>query len=132
MTQQIAHITQQVEEGWLNPLEALIELRRIADIVEQAIDYVKPLAVDKATDWKEKTFTFKGVEVRKMDGTRRWSYPDFAPYVEVKAKAKALEGLMQKVSESGAELFDSATGELVPPATVTYSAPTFALKFPKE
>jgi hypothetical protein len=52
--------------------------------------------------------------------------------VKVKAKAKALEGLMQKVSESGAELFDSATGELVPPAKVTYTAPTLALKFPKE
>jgi hypothetical protein len=130
--EKIAHITQQVEEGWLNPLEALIELRRIADIVEAAIDYVKPLAVDRATDWKEKTFLYKGVEIRKMDGTRRWSYPDFEPYMIAKTQVKRLEGLMQQVTESGRELCDIVTGEIVPPAKVTYTAPTLALKFPKE
>ena len=116
------------EEGNRDPLEILIELRELESELDEAITAVTPLAVNQADKHPGKSFTFHGLIIEKRDGTRRWSFPDFAPYVQTKNRQKALEELMKQVSHTGVSLVDSETGEMVPAATVTYSKPTIAIK----
>ncbi len=128
MTPLIQQLRHDAEEGNRNPLEILIELRSLASELDEAIDAVTPLAVNEADKYPGKSFTFHGLTIEKRNGTSRWTYPDFGPYSQAKARAKALEELMKQVKNTGVSLVDTETGEMVPPADVTVSAPTIAIK----
>jgi hypothetical protein len=117
-----------VNEGNINALEAWTKLRLLASQLNDVIDTIQPLAVQQGDNYQGKQFDAYGVKFEKRDGTRRWVYPDFTPYTQTKERAKALESLMQNVFATGKELVDMETGELVPPASCTFSKPTLAIK----
>jgi hypothetical protein len=117
-----------VNEGYVNALQAYVLLKELSGKVEEIIDTIQPLAVQESEKYEGKQFKAFGVLIEKRDGTRRWSYPDFTPYNAAKERAKALEALMQNVANTGAQLVDAETGEVVPAAKCTYSKPTIAIK----
>jgi len=128
MTPIIQQLRHDAEEGNRDPLEILIELRAFASEIDEAIDAVTPLAVAQADKHPGKSFEFHGFVIEKRDGTRRWSYPAFTPYENLKAKAKGYEDMMKQVQATGAQLYDAESGELVPAAIVSVSKPTIAIR----
>jgi hypothetical protein len=124
---QIQSIYADVTEGNVNALEAYISLKALASELEDIIDTIQPLAIQAASQHGGKRFTISGVTVEKREGTRRWSYPEFTPYNQAKAKTKELEKLMQTVALSGSILADAETGEIVPAAVCTFSKETIAI-----
>jgi hypothetical protein len=124
---QIQSIYADVTEGNVNALEAYISLKALASELEDIIDTIQPLAIQAASQHGGKRFTISGVTVEKREGTRRWSYPEFTPYNQAKEKAKAYEKVMQSVFNTGANMVDAETGEVIPAAVCTFSKETIAI-----
>ena len=125
---QIWSLHNDVMEGNINPLSARLALKALAEQLDEVIDAVHVLAVQEAGKYAGKQFDFEGFVIEKRAGTSRWSYPSFTPYNIAKDRAKGLEDLMKQVRHSGVSLVDAETGEVVPPADVTYSKETIAIK----
>lgn len=123
---QIQSILFDVNEGNVNALTAYISLKALASELEEIIDTIQPLAVQSASQHGGKRFTVHGVTVEKREGTRRWSYPEFTPYLQAKAKAKELEKLMQSAS-TGLVIADAESGEMIPAAVCTFTKETIAI-----
>ena len=125
---QIWSLHNDVMEGNINPLSARLALKALAEQLDEVIDAVHVLAVQEAEKHPGKQFDFEGFVIEKRAGTSRWSFPDFTPYSQAKARAKGLEDLMKQVRHSGVSLVDAETGEIVPAADLTYTKETIAIK----
>ena len=114
-------LSQAVVEGEFNPLEALVILRKHLADLEEAIEVVKPLAIDEASKYGQKSFSAFGANVELRNGPGQWKYQGSA-YNEAKARLKYIEDL-QKIGGG----VDAVTGEYIEPANKVEGKSTIAI-----
>lgn len=98
--------TQQVIDGYLNPLEFYIELKKIEKQLKESFDIVQSLAIIEADKFNGKSFEFKGAIIEKKNGASTWNYENVNAFLQCKEKLNYI----QKVSQLGGGI-DPETGE---------------------
>ena len=118
-------ISNEVVEGNMNPLEAFTILRKHLADLEEAIEVVKPLAIDEAGKYGSKSFSAFGANFELRNGPGQWKYTG-AAYNEAKARLKYIEDIA-KIG-GGA---DANTGEIIEPANKIEGKSTIAITLNK-
>lgn len=114
-------ISNEVVEGNMNPLEALVILRKHLADLEEAIDIVKPLAIDEASKYGQKSFSAFGASFELRNGPGQWKFQG-SVYAEAKARLKYIEDIAK--AGGGA---DANTGEIIEPANKVEGKSTIAI-----
>jgi hypothetical protein len=119
--EKIKQLAENVNDGWVNALDAYIELQKILLEAESALERIKPLAVKEAYLYPEKSFEKNGVLIEKRNTPSRW---DYSSCEAIKMANENLKRL-QKIAQNGG--VDPVTGELLK-ATKIEGVPSFAIK----
>jgi hypothetical protein len=116
-------ISNEVVEGNMNPLEAFTILRKHLADLEEAIEVVKPLAIDEAGKYGSKSFSAFGANFELRNGPGQWKYQGSA-YAQAKERLKYIEEL-QKLGGG----IDPETGEVIEAANKVEGKSTIAITF---
>lgn len=98
-------------------LPLLVKLTAMEKIIEGIKDGIKERILDEADLTGEKVFTIDGVKFEKKSRTNYY-YNHCARHEALKSELKALEELMKSLH---AEMADTETGEIIPPANKSYT-----------
>lgn len=114
-----------VQEGIMNPLEALVRLKAHQKFIDDTYDQIKRYALDEAGKYPEKEFQYMGCEIKKQEAGTKYDYvgTGYSKYLEAKEKVKKLEALMKSAIDN--EVYDSE-GERIK-APVKSSTSTLAV-----
>jgi hypothetical protein len=126
----LTQLVQDVLDGNESGLIALAALNEQAAIIKNCIDQVKPVALDEAAQYAEKTFNFKDLQIEKRAGGRMYSFKHLEAWNLAKAEVKAIEDRAKvalKASESGLNTADD-NGEIPELPIVTYRADSLIIK----
>jgi hypothetical protein len=118
-------------EGIIDALAAYITLNRIAKMLDQIKDEVKPYAIQQADQWHEKTFSYFGATIEKKSGAGRWDFKGVQAWNEAKATLSAIEERAKAAAQAAAKFgaaMVSEDGELLEGAKFTPGADIIALK----
>jgi len=119
-----------VEGGDSCPFQALIELKKMSDEIENAEKRIKEIALNQfenKTNGNEKTAKLYGYEFSKTS-SGRYSYKHFETYVKKESELKTIEEKMKIALKLGQNYVDESTGEIYPPADYTPSKTSLAIK----
>ena len=107
----VANITTSVENGSLNPLEAIVSLKKLEEIVKKAKSNIADVVIDEAAKYSENTFNYSDAEITKKLSAGRY---DFSNIPEVVAKELELKALKDKHKAAlKSNVIDLDTGELI-------------------
>lgn len=119
----------------LTPLEAFIRLRAMRDMIDVAMEEIKPRAIAQADRYPPGD-RWMGVSVRVKTGQARYEFDHDGAWSDLKATEtqaaqarKAREKLLAALQEPMA---DMTTGEIINPPLVTYGPTVLELTIPKE
>ena len=89
-------------------------------------DAVKESAINERIKYGKEEVVIDGFKIEQVPGRKLWKYDHSSAWQQVNERRKTLETLMQK-AHNGASIVDGDTGEVVEPATLTYTAETLRL-----
>jgi hypothetical protein len=118
-------------EGIIDALATYITLNRIAKMLDQIKDEVKPYAIQQADQWHEKTFSYFGATIEKKSGAGRWDFKGVHAWNEAKATLQSIEERAKAAAQAAAKFgaaMVSEDGEILTGATYTPGADIIALK----
>ncbi len=118
----ISQLVQDVIDGNENPLVAFAVLKNHAKDVAAAIKEIEDVAMTEASHYGEKRFTDHGHTFELRDGSRRYSFKHLGNWATKNAEIKAIETLAKQAANANATMVDD-NGEIIEPATVTYTKP---------
>ena len=131
---EIAQIAQQltdrINEGEVNPIEAHIKLKAIVKALEATIKATEQTVADEASK-HGKTFRAFGAEVTLKEGTLTPNFEEDEVYADLKSQMKAREELLKiAVRQAGkTAIFDESTGEQIPVCTAKATKASIAVSF---
>jgi len=126
----IAKKVDDIEEGNKPALETYALLNTLKKEIESIINQVKPYALEEAKQEPEKTFERDGYKFSFTNGRANYKFDHDNYYNEYKAQLKEREALMKQAAkawEMNNQIVDE-NGEVVPPATVSYSQDVLSVK----
>jgi hypothetical protein len=131
---EIAQIAQQltdrINDGEVNPIEAHIKLKAIVKALEATIKATEQTVADEAGK-HGKTFSAFGAEITLKEGSLTPNYEEDEVYADLKAQLKAREELLKiafrQVGKTA--IFDESTGEQVPVCTAKATKASIAVSF---
>lgn len=106
----VANITTSVDNGNINPLEAIVSLKKLEEIVKQAKSRIQDSVIDEATKYG-KTFTYLDAEITNKSSAGRYDYSNIPEIVAKEIELKALKD-KHKVALKN-DVIDLDTGELI-------------------
>jgi len=107
----VANITTAVLEGDVNPLEAIISLKKLEEIVKKAKINIAEMVIDEAAKYGAKTFTFADAEITKKNSAGRYDFSEIPEVVSLELELKALKDKHKAVLK--VDVIDLETGELL-------------------
>jgi hypothetical protein len=122
----LSSFSEAIESGQTNPLRAFVELKNLADMIASMQDAVKESAINERIKYGKEEVVIDGFKIEQVPGRKLWKYDHSSAWQQVNERRKTLETLMQK-AHNGASIVDGDTGEVVEPATLTYTAETLRL-----
>jgi hypothetical protein len=131
---EIAQIAQQltdrINDGEVNPIEAHIKLKAIVKALEVTIKATEQTVADEAAKYG-KTFHAFGAEITLKEGSLTPNYEEDAVYADLKAQLKAREELLKMAFRQAGKtaIFDESTGEQVPVCTAKATKASIAVTF---
>jgi hypothetical protein len=131
---EIAQIAQQltnrINEGEVNPVEAHIKLKAIVKALEVTIKATEQTVAEEA-EKHGKTFQAFGAEVTLKEGSFTPNYEEDAVYADLKAQLKAREELLKIAFRQAGRtaIFDETTGEQIPVCTAKATKSSIAVSF---
>ena len=134
MIKHILKLADDAANGLSNSLEAYIELKKIEKTLEMAIESVKPLAIQEADKYHEKSFELSGVQVTKSRAPGRWDYSEIPQWKKRKDELSQIEALSKdafKLAAKGQTITDP-DGVIVGPARYSEGIDTITIKQPKQ
>ena len=106
----VANITTSVNNGDINPLEAIVSLKKLEEIVKLAKASISDAVIDEAAK-HGKTFTYGDAEITNKLSAGRY---DFSNIAEIVAKELELKALKDKHKAAlKVDVIDLDTGELI-------------------
>jgi len=126
----MADIAIGVAEGEVDALEAYAMLKRIEKAAEPLSKAVKEEAIAKALEYgaDKEPFKYKGSEFRFQKGRSMYSFKHIDSWSKAEEEKKRIEELAKFAAKNNAEVADQETGEMIPPAHVTYAADSLIVK----
>ncbi|NDG19240.1 MAG: hypothetical protein EB117_13335 [Betaproteobacteria bacterium] len=131
---EIAQIAQQltdrINEGEVNPIEAHIKLKAIVKALEVTIKATEQTVADEASK-HGKTFQAFGAEVTLKEGSLTPNYEEDAVYADLKAQLKEREEILKLAFRQAGKsaIFDEVTGEQIPVCTAKGTKSSIAVSF---
>ena len=86
----VANITSSVNNGDINPLEAIVSLKKLEEIVKQAKAKISEAVIDEATKYG-KSFTYGDAEITNKSSAGRYDYSNIPEVVAKELELKALK-----------------------------------------
>ena len=121
-----SNIRQMVDDGYLNPLSALVKFKIMKELIDRADGLIKSYAIDEADKYK-KQGEYLGYKIDVRNTGDRLNYEDDPIYAEMKAVLKQREELLKLAyKQRGTMLFDE-NGIEVPVVSVTAGKDTVFL-----
>lgn len=106
----VANIATSVNNGEVNPLDAIVTLKKLEQIVKQAKAEIDEAVIDEAAK-HGKTFTFGDAEITNKYSAGRYDYSNIP---EIVAKEIELKSLKDKHRAAiNIDVVDLETGELI-------------------
>jgi hypothetical protein len=124
-------LAEQVAEGNKNPLDAYIELKTLLSEVQDALSSIEPLAIAERIKYGKENLVRQNFLIEYSDGTPRYSYKHYGAWGEANEHVKRIEEMMKQSAKLGKTIVDDSTGEIIEPASVTYTKPFLRLTFQK-
>lgn len=106
----VANITTLVENGDINPLEAIVSLKKLEEIVKQAKSKINEAVIDEATKYG-KSFNFGDAEITNKSSAGRYDYSNIPEVVSMEIELKALKDKHKAAIKNN--VVDLETGELI-------------------
>ena len=131
---EIAQIAQQltdrINDGEVNPIEAHIKLKAIVKALEATIKATEQTVADEASK-HGKTFSAFGAEITLKEGSLTPNYEEDEVYADLKAHMKAREELLKIAFRQNGKtaIFDESTGEHVPVCSAKATKASIAVSF---
>jgi accessory colonization factor AcfC len=131
---EIAQIAQQltdrINEGEVNPIEAHIKLKAIVKALEATIKATEDIVRDEA-EKHGKTFSAFGAEIQVKEGALTPDYSHDQVWSDLQASMKAREELLKMAFRNAgkATVYDEATGEAVPVCPAKGTKPSISVTF---
>jgi hypothetical protein len=130
---EITELKNLVLDGESNALAAYVALKEFERELADALKAVKPLALDEAESFGEKTFDAYGAKISVKNGPGTWKYDGIHQYTVAKATLKSIEDLAKKAYEAkkaGMTVVD-AHGEIIQPAEYKEGETTISITLNK-
>lgn len=119
-----------VEQGEMNALDAYLELDAMKKQLEAAISKIKEDAIEEArklgTD--NGAVEYRDVKLSKVASRASYSYKHIQSWVDRKTELTEIEALAKLGAKNSKAQVNPDTGELIPPAIVTYSKEGLSVK----
>ena len=106
----VANITTSVNNGDINPLDAIIRLKKLEEIVKKAKLNISDMVIDEASKYG-KTFTFADAEITNKSSAGRYDYSNIPEVVAKELELKALKDKHKAALK--VDVIDLETGELI-------------------
>ena len=106
----VANITTSVNNGDVNPLEAIVSLKKLEQIVKQAKAEIAEAVIDEAAK-HGKTFTYLDAEITNKYSAGRYDYSNIPDIVDKEIELKALKDKHR--AAINVDVIDLETGELL-------------------
>jgi hypothetical protein len=124
--QGINAIVEAVENGVVNPLDAIASFNKLEKLFKEAKVKIDELARDEAEKYTAKTFTFGNVEFTRKDGAKKLNYSEDLLYSNLQAQLKAREELLKVAQKS--TIYDDE-GVEVPKVSISHNKDSLMVKF---
>ena len=92
-------IINQVQEGNINPLDAMVKLTYLSTAIDGALKVIRPLAVDEADKYPTKTFTDYGAEFQVKETGIKYDYSGSEEWKQVKEQADGINFELKQIEE---------------------------------
>ena len=105
------------ESGWVNSIEAYVELKKIEFALKLASDKIKDAAIDEAEKENAKEFKKFGAKIAIRNSGAGWDYSNVPQIAELKERTKSYEQLaINAAAEAkfGNKVYDSEGIEIAP------------------
>jgi hypothetical protein len=127
----IGSIAESVLSGEANPLDGLAALKLLEDMIANAKDIVKPIAMEEASKQPEKTFELNGVKFTRNNGRANYSFKGIA---EIEQAEKRVADLKERSKTAAINAQKGLTvvsedAEIIQPCTITYSEDYLSISF---
>ena len=106
----VANITTSVNSGDVNPLDAIVSLKKLEQIVKQAKTEIADAVIDEAAK-HGKTFTYLDAEITNKYSAGRYDYSNIPDIVDKEIELKALKDKHR--AAINVDVIDIETGELL-------------------
>jgi hypothetical protein len=106
----VDNITSSVLDGTINPLEAIVSLKKLEEIVKLAKASISDAVIDEATK-HGKTFTYGDAEITNKSSAGRYDYSNIVEVVSMELELKALKDKHKAALK--VDVIDLDTGELI-------------------
>ena len=118
-----------VEDGEVSALATFAQISDISRLVNDVMEKVKNVAIAEAEAWQEASFTEYGRKFTKVPPRRMVKYDGVPQWQDLTARRKRIEELaLVAATKFGATIVDDETGEIIPPAEISYSKPSISVK----
>lgn len=120
-----------VMNGEVSAIDAYIDLYKEKALIEKQLADIKELAVLEREKYGKERILRRGYEVEVNKGRSIWNYKDVSIWNDTKERLKEIENMAQMASKN-TEVIDKETGEVVEPASVTFTADGIKLTYKGE
>jgi hypothetical protein len=121
---QILLIVNEVNDGYVDPLKAYMELKELEEIISISMKSIKDQAMDEARKYGKKSFQFHNAEITLKNGASRYDFSHIQSYQQQKEKLKYIEEL----AKIGGGVIEE-TGEIIEKAKKIEGAETIMISF---
>ena len=106
----VDNITSSVMDGTINPLEAIVSLKKLEEIVKLAKSSISDAVIDEASK-HGKTFTYGDAEITNKSSAGRYDYSNIPEIVAREIELKAIKDKHKAALK--VDVIDLETGELI-------------------
>ena len=106
----VDNITSSVMDGTINPLEAIVSLKKLEEIVKLAKASISDAVIDEAAK-HGKTFTYLDAEITNKSSAGRYDYSNIPEIVAREIELKAIKDKHKAALK--VDVIDLETGELI-------------------
>lgn len=128
----VKQITQEVNDGKVNPLEAFVFLNWMAKVADGAKNQILDQAIVEAEKYPEKETNVYDAKVAIRSGGGKYDYSGIEEIVKMETKLKALKEnakVAYKSMQTGNQMVNEETGEIVESAKFNPNKQTIAITF---
>ena len=129
ITDKIARIVTDVNDGAENPLIAIAIFKTIQNDLKEAIDEIEGYAISEAMKY-DKTFELEGYKFQWKEGSRRYDFSGCKSWAEQKEKLSELEKSLKAAfaaSQRFGQIASTETGEQIELPVCNISKPSISL-----